>query len=81
MRYMICIVLVLLPAGFARTLGYWFNYRQSVSQAVCLVLIDSVLIGLIAFDRRCQFPTRPYFVVLLTYGFIETIWVCLGRPV
>lgn len=81
MRYMICIVLVLLPAGLARTLGYWFNCRQSVSQAVCLVLIDSVLVGLIAFDKRRQVPAQPYFEVLLTYGFIETIWVCLGRPV
>ena len=29
MRYMICIVLVLLPAGLARTFGYWFE-RQSI---------------------------------------------------
>ncbi|HEX4310499.1 MAG TPA: hypothetical protein VHZ25_10765, partial [Acidobacteriaceae bacterium] len=28
MRYMICIALILLPAGLARTLGYWFNYRH-----------------------------------------------------
>jgi hypothetical protein len=81
MRYMICIVLVLLPAGLARTLGYWFNYRQSVSQTVCFVLIDSLLVGLIAFDKHRQLPARPYFAVLLAYGFIETLWVCLGRPV
>jgi hypothetical protein len=40
MRCMICIALVVLPAGLARILGYWFNVRQSSSQVVCLVLID-----------------------------------------
>ena len=41
MRYMICITLVLLPAGLARTLGYWFHVRQASSQTACLALIDS----------------------------------------
>jgi membrane protein YdbS with pleckstrin-like domain len=44
MRYMICIALVLLPAGLARTLGYWFGARQSTSQTVCLALIDLCLL-------------------------------------
>ena len=36
MRCMICIALVVLPAGLARIFGYWLNVRQSWSQAVCL---------------------------------------------
>src|SRR6185503_13102809 len=38
MRYMICIVLAVLPAGLARTFGYWLNFRQSTSQTICLIL-------------------------------------------
>lgn len=81
LRYIICITLVLLPAGLARILGYWFNVRQSVSQALCLALIDTVLIGLIAFDMRRKSTVRPYFIALLVYIFIETVWLCLGRPI
>jgi hypothetical protein len=81
MRYMICIVLVLLPAGLARTLGYWFNFRQSSAQTVCLALIDIVLLVVIAFDRRSQRPTRPYAIALMAYLVIEVVWFLLGRPV
>ncbi len=81
MRYMICIVLVLLPAGLARTLGYWFGVRQSMSQTICLALIDAVLAALIVFDKRRQLPARPYIAVLLVYVAIEASWVALGRPV
>lgn len=81
MRWMICIALVLLPAGLARTLGYWFNVRQSSSQAVCLALIDAFLIFLIAFDTRRRLPARPYILVLATYVAIEAVWLTLGRPV
>jgi len=81
MRYMICIVLVLLPAGLARTLGYWFGVRQSMSQTICLALIDAVLAALIVFDKRRQLPARPYISVLLVYVAIEASWVALGRPV
>src|SRR5450755_4606491 len=59
MRYMICIALFLLPAGLARTLGYWFHVRQSTSQTVCLAVIDLCLVGLIAYDRRCHGNPRP----------------------
>ena len=81
MRCMICIVLILLPAGLARTLGYWFHVRQSWSQTVCLTLIDILLLGLIAFDRRRRLKAHPYASVLLVYLFIEAIWLSLGRPV
>jgi hypothetical protein len=80
MRYIICIALVLLPAGLARTLGYWFNVRQSSSQTVCFVLIDTLLLALISFDRRRQLAGRPYILVLLAYIVIETSWIALGRP-
>ena len=81
MRAMICIVLILLPAGMARTLGYWFDMRQSASQMVCLALIDAFLVSLIVFDRRRQSSAHPYIMVLGAYIAIEAIWIMLGRPV
>jgi hypothetical protein len=81
MRYMICIVLILLPAGLARTLGYWCNLRQSSSQAVCLTFIDAMLVVLIFLDRRRQSTARPYILTLLAYIVIEAIWISIGRPV
>jgi hypothetical protein len=80
MRYMICIALVLLPAGLARTLGYWFGVRQAASQTVCLALIDLCLIFLIAYDRRRHFAARPYVVTLAAYLIVEAGWLVLGRP-
>lgn len=81
MRYMICIALVLLPAGLARTLGYWFGVKQAASQTVCLALIDLCLIFLIAYDRRRRFAARPYIVALAAYLIVEAGWLVLGRPV
>lgn len=81
MRYMICIVLVVLPAGLARTLGYWFEFRQSSAQTVCLGLIDAILLALIAFDNRGDRPARPYAMTLVAYFVIEATWFSLGRPV
>jgi hypothetical protein len=81
MRCMICIALVVLPAGLARTMGYWFNMRQSSSQAVCLVLIDVSLLALIAFDLRRRVSNRTYAIVLSAYVVIECVWLALGRPV
>jgi len=81
MRYMICVALVLLPAGLARTLGYWFEVHQAASQTVCLVVIDVCLIGLIVFDRRRHFVARPYVVALAAYVIVEVGWLVLGRPV
>lgn len=81
MRCMICIALVVLPAGLARTMGYWFNMRQSTSQAVCLVLIDGSLLALLAFDERRRVSCRIYAAVLFAYVVLEVVWVVLGRPV
>jgi hypothetical protein len=81
MRYMICIALILLPAGLARTLGYWFRLPQSGSQAVCLVLVDAFLIALIIFDRRRQSAAHPYMIALSAYLVIEALWISLGHPV
>jgi hypothetical protein len=78
---MICIALILLPAGLARTLGYWFRLPQSWSQAVCLVLIDAFLIALIIFDRRRQSAAHPYMIALSAYIVIEALWISLGHPV
>ena len=81
MRYMICIVLVVLPAGLARTLGYWFNFRQSSSQMICLILIDVILLTLIAYDKRMARSSRPYQMTFACYLIIEIVWSFLGRPV
>jgi hypothetical protein len=81
MRYMICIALVLLPAGLARTLGYWFDVKQRTAQTICLALIDLCLIALIVFDRRRHFAARPYGVALALYLIVEVGWFALGRPV
>jgi hypothetical protein len=81
MRYMICIALALLPAGLARTLGYWFDVRQSHSQTYCLIVIDLCLIGLVWFDRNRHLAARPYIQALAAYVIIEASWVALGRPV
>ncbi len=81
MRCMICIALVLLPAGLARTLGYWFNVRQSTSQTVCLALIDAALVGLILVDWRHRVAAKPYRWILAAYVVIEAVWISLGRPV
>ena len=81
MRYMICIALLLLPAGLARTLGYWFHVPQSSSQTVCLAVIDVCLVGLIAFDRRRRYDPRPYVVAFLAYNATAIVWIALGRPV
>ena len=81
MRCMICIALVLLPAGIARVLGYLSHVRQAPSQTVCLVLIDALLLGLIVFDRSRRLAVRPYILVLLAYIVIEASWLTLGRPI
>jgi hypothetical protein len=81
MRCMICIALVVLPAGLARIFGYWLNVRQSWSQAICLVVIDVSLLALILFDIRRRSSFRVYAVVLSVYTVIEALWLALGRPV
>lgn len=81
MRYMICIALFLLPAGLARTFGYWFNLRQVTAQTICLVIIETSLAALIAFDIRRQLNARPYMVAFLAYNATALVWIAIGRPV
>jgi hypothetical protein len=81
MRYMICIALFLLPAGLARTFGYWVNLRQVTSQTISLVVIETCLAALIAFDIRRQLNARPYVVAFLAYNATALVWIALGRPV
>jgi hypothetical protein len=81
MRYMICIALFLLPAGLARTFGYWFNFKQMMSQTICLAVIEACLAVLIAFDIRRQLNARPYVVAFLAYNATAVVWIVLGRPV
>lgn len=81
LRYMLCIALILLPAGLARTLGYWFEVPQRQSQTACLSAIIGILMGLIVYDRRHGADFTPYLRVLAAYLLIGVIWVVLGRPV
>ena len=80
MRYMICIALVLLPAGLARMLGYWFGMKQYLSQTVSLATIDFCLVALIVFDVRHRLTARPYIVALAAYAVVEASWFAFGRP-
>lgn len=81
MRYMICIAIFLMPAGFARILGYWFNMRQVTSQTISLVVIETCLAALIAFDIRRRLNAQPYVVAFLAYNATAVVWIALGRPV
>ena len=81
MRYMICIAFVLLPAGLARTLGYWFEVKQWRSQVVCFAVIDLSLMALILLERHRGAIAGPYVAMLLTYLLFEAGWVALGFPV
>ena len=81
MRYMLCIALVLLPAGLARPLGYWFEQTPATSQTISLSVIDACLIALIAYDKYRNLPSKPYYVTLVAYIVIEGVWISLGRPV
>jgi hypothetical protein len=80
MRYMICIALILLPAGLARTFGYWFGIKQATSQTYCFIVIDLCLLSLVWLDRSRRL-SRPYFQALAIYVAIEACWAALGRPV
>jgi hypothetical protein len=81
MRYMVCIALVLLPAGLARILGYGFDVRQSVAQGVCFIVIDLCLIGLVVADKRRELKAAPYAPALLAYVAAGAGWLTLGRPI
>jgi hypothetical protein len=81
MRYMICIALILLPAGLARTLGYWFDVRQSAAQTMCLIVIDLCLVGLLVTDWRRGVKSWPYLAFLLAHLAAGAGWLALGRPV
>ncbi|HEX4312055.1 MAG TPA: hypothetical protein VHZ25_18640 [Acidobacteriaceae bacterium] len=56
-------------------------FKQSSSQAVCLLFIDAMLAVLIFTDRRRHSATHPYVQTLVAYVVIEALWVFLGRPV
>jgi uncharacterized membrane protein len=81
LRYMVCTAIILLPAGLARTLGYWFHVRQSSAQTVCFAVIDLCLVGLVVYDTNKRSAARPYIFALGAYLLIEAGWVILGRPV
>jgi hypothetical protein len=81
MRCMICQVFVILPAGLARTLGYWGGMRQSDSQTICLGFIDLGLIVLILYDKSRGRIGRPYVVTLVVHLALEGGWLALGRPI
>ncbi len=81
MRFMICIAFILLPAGLARTFGYWLNFPQSLSQTICLGVIDACLVGLVLFDRSRKATSWPFAVMLGAYLVIEAAWFGMGRPI
>ena len=81
LRYMLCGAIAMAPAGLSRLLGYGFDIGQVVSQTVSFTVIDVVLLGLMAFNRRRGLASRPYVLTLIVYALFEGGWVALGRPI
>jgi hypothetical protein len=79
MRYMICIAIVLLPAGVGRVLGYLGGVHLHTSMAVCLAL-DCALMGAL-WLRDPPGVRRPYAVGLGLSLLVAAGWLALGRPV
>ena len=81
LRYMICIAIVLVPAGFSRMLGYLFDIRLRSSASASLLLVDACLVALILYDRRRHAASGAYWLTLGSLLAIEAGWYALGRPV
>ena len=80
-RLMLCVVLLLMPAGLARTLGYWFDVPQATSQGVCIA-INLLLLGALALhDVRAHQDRAIYGYTLAAYIPVVAAWAILGRPV
>lgn len=80
MRYMVCVAISLLPAGIARTLGYWFGVPQVTGQCVSFAVIAICLMALLLYDRHHGSQAAPYRVALACYAAFCTGWLALGRP-
>jgi hypothetical protein len=80
LRWMICLALALSPAGLSRLLGYGFDVRQSLSQAVSFAVINLSLLGLIAYDRRRGSSASVFGLAFCAYLAFEAGWIALGRP-
>jgi hypothetical protein len=74
-------LLLLLPAGLARTLGYGFDVRQVTSQSVFAAL-NLLLLGALAIhDWRARKDHAVYGFAFTGYITMLTDWAILGRPV
>jgi hypothetical protein len=80
-RLMLLVVLLLLPAGLARTLGYWFDVGQVISQSVCAALNLMVLGALAIHDLHARKDCAVYDFALAAYITMLAGWAILGRPV
>jgi hypothetical protein len=80
-RLIFCIILLLLPAGLARTLGYWFEISQANSQSVCIALNAAALVTLTIHDIRAHKRWAVYALALSAYIPMAAGWFILGRPV
>lgn len=81
MQFMLCTVLIVLPAGLSRTLGYWVDLDLKSSQTICLLFINVVLVGLALYGRVHRVAGGPYVAALAAYTVVEMGWAALGRAV
>ncbi|HTP38069.1 MAG TPA: hypothetical protein VMI92_00700 [Steroidobacteraceae bacterium] len=80
-RLMLCVVLLLLPAGLARTLGYWGGVSQVTSQAFCIVVNAIVLTVMVVRERLRHQRWQTLGTAFAVYSLMVAGWVALGRPV
>jgi hypothetical protein len=80
-RLILIVVLLLLPAGLSRTLGYWFDVPQVTSQGVCIAINLTVLGALAIHDMHARTALAVYGYALAVYIPMVAGWVILGLPV
>lgn len=80
-RWMAFVVVLLLPAGLARTLGFWFDVPQKTSQSFCMFFNAALLAAFWVRDRVARKSLAPFSSALLAYATVAVGWCILGRPV
>ena len=80
-RWMAFVLVLLLPAGLARTLGYWFDIPQKESQSICMLVNGAVLTTFLLRDRVARRSTLVFSYASSAYAAVAAGWYMLGRPV
>lgn len=67
MRYMIASALVLLGPTFGRIGPHLFGWSELLTQNIQYLIIDSILIGLVLYDRKNHRQYQPYLVAIALF--------------